>query len=291
MTRPCLLAAFLFFAPVVTAEVFRFDWPVPASVGVRATVEKGGVESTARYRVALAPGDAGELALSFGGFELLEVDGRDARELADELAPLTALTGTLPSLRLSGAGDYLGTSDPGAAIEQTLRLLPEGIPMATRERLAATLRAAEMRALMAQRSGELWNIWVGAWNGLDIAPGSSLRGTQPVTVLGRELTRHVVIEHLGEAPGYPGSVRLRMTTLVEGPEVLALVGGLVDQLAGQEDMPSAFESARSHNVTELITRPGDLVPRHIESIAEVVLRDGAGRAHTQRDRKEFWFEW
>ncbi|MEQ8494936.1 MAG: hypothetical protein RLW42_12085, partial [Gammaproteobacteria bacterium] len=263
-------------APAVPAEAFRFDWPVPAAVGVRATVEKDGVASTARYRVALAAAADGELALAFDDFELLEVDGRDARELADELAPLTALTGTLPSLRLSTAGHYLGTSDADAAIAQTLRLLPEGMPAATRERLATTLRSPDMQHLMTQRSGELWNTWVGAWNGLDIAPGDTLQGTQPVTVLGRELTRHVRIEHLGEAAGYPGSVRLRMTTLVEGPEVLALVGGLVDQMVGQDGLPQAFDSARTHNVTEVVTRPGDLVPRHVESIAEVVLRDGSG---------------
>ncbi|MEQ8662613.1 MAG: hypothetical protein RLW62_17520 [Gammaproteobacteria bacterium] len=290
--KPWLLSVlFTLLAPLAAADVFRFDWPVPAAVDVRATVEKDGMVSTARYRIALAGDAAGELALAFDAFELLEVDGRDARELGAELASLGALTGTLPSLRLSTGGSYLGTSDPAAAIEQTLRLLPDGMPTATRERVAATLRSPAMQALMAQRSGELWNTWVGAWNGLDIAPGATLQGRQPVTVLGRELTRHVSIEHLGDAPGYPGSVRLRMTTLVEGPEVLALVGGLVDQMAGADGLPQAFDSARSHNVTEVITRPSDLVPRYVESIAEVVLRDGEGRAHTRRDRKEFWFEW
>jgi len=286
-----VLAFLLLLPPAVLAEAFHFDWPVPAAVGVRATVDKDGSVSTAHYRIALSRAGDGELALTFDDFELVEVDGRDAAAIATELAPLTALTATLPALRLSAEGVFLGTSDPAAAVAQTLRLLPEDMPQATRERLAESLRSPAMLQLMQQKSGELWNAWVGAWNGLEIASGKSLHGQMPVKVLGRELTRHVRIEHLGEAVGFPGSMRLRMTTVVEGPEVLALVGGLVGQVAGKDGLPQAFDSARSHNVTEIVTRPADLVPRYVETVSEVVLRDGEGRAHTRRDSKEFWFEW
>ncbi|MCB1745718.1 MAG: hypothetical protein H6977_13920 [Gammaproteobacteria bacterium] len=289
-----LVVAGLLLAQRAAAEHFAFAWPVPATAEVRSTVEKDGLVSTARYRIELAAaGDADELELSFEDFALLTLNGKDATqpEVAAALGPLAALTSALPSMRLSRSGDYRGVRGLNLVLQRVLELLPEDTPSTQRLQLERGLRSPRMQQVLQQKSGEIWNVWVGAWNGLDLAAGQQLEARVPLRALGGELEQGVTIEHLGAAPGAPGYVRLRMTTLVEGPELASLLAGFADALAASGKLEGGISGARSRSVTELVTRAADLVPRHAVSTTEVTVTDAAGHGFHQRERKEYWFEW
>ncbi len=281
--------------PAVAAS-FTFGWPVPVTVAVKAKMDKRGNTSTARYLAELAPGEDGHLTLSFRDFEFLTLNGVDARtpEVQAKLGPLAALTATLPAMRVSQRGDYLGTVGLERMAERMFALLPDADDPQLRERMDAYFASPQVRQMMQQKSGEVWNTWVGAWNGLELAAGESLQRSVPVTVMARELEQAMLFEHLGAAGGSCAAcVRLRLTTLLEGPEVVALVAGMVRELAGEKDALAmdAFESARSSSVIDIVTDGADLRPRHVRASTTVMVRERGGRERSRSEHKEYWFQW
>jgi len=286
-----LLALMLLLAAVpAAAERFRFDWPVPSAARVTTSLEQDDVRSTARYRIEVRESAPEELSVEFQEFELLTVNGADATApaLARELAPLVALTAALPALRIAGNGAYLGVIKLEEALARSLELLPPDLPEDTRARLQTHLRKPAMRSLMEQRSGEVWNLWVGAWNGVELVPGQSLQGRVPVRVMQRDIQQQVVIEYVGAALEYPGAARLRMTSVLDGARALGLAH---DNGNGRGEDDGQGRSALSQTVSEISLRPDDLLPFHVVSTTEVVLRERSGKAHNRRERREYWFEW
>jgi hypothetical protein len=163
-----LLTLCLLLAGPAAAEHFAFGWPVPATARVKSTVEKDGLVSTASYRVSLAaPADAqdGELELAFAEFALLTLNGEDATrpEALAALGPLAALTSALPSMRLSATGDYRGVRGLNLVLQRVLEMLPADTPARERAQLERVLRSPRMQDLLQQKSGEIWNVWVGAY--------------------------------------------------------------------------------------------------------------------------------
>ena len=293
VTRAILAGLVAAWSSAVAAEQFLFDWAADARAEVRSRAVKRGDESTARYGIRLERLGDGEWRLSFEDFTLLSVNGEDATtpSYRARLGPLAALTSTLPSMQLSARGDYLGTVGLDETTARLLQALPDGLDPSLRERIVQQFNSDAMQRLLQQKSGETWNIWVGAWNGLDLEPGQSLAGTAPVAVVDSQLEQSIRVEHLGEERGYCADcVRLRLTTIVEGPEVLDLVAGLVRELGGEERRED-FVSARSMNVSEVVTDPRTLTPYYASSNTEVMLRGEGGENHSRHDRKEFWFDW
>lgn len=277
------------------AESFRFAWPVPGEVQVTAHAEKRGNESTVTYAVRLSAQEDGELRARFDGFRFLSLNGVDATDpaLAARLGPMAEITNTLPTMRLAASGDYLGTVGLDAVLERLLAAMEGQVDEATRARLRSQFSTPQMRALMQQKSGEIWNVWVGAWNGLDISPGEQVQASVPIDVLGRPLEQKMVVEHLGPAPRHACCAHLRLTTLVEGPDVVRLVAGLIDGLAppGQPVDPDAFAFARSSSVVEIVTEPDTLRPRWASVLREVLIKAVDGERHERVDRQSFTFEW
>jgi hypothetical protein len=299
LKRPSLVLAVCLslVATVSHSEEFRFDWPLDVAVAVTAAVTKKGNSSTASYRVNVSAGDGGELELGFHDFKFLTLNGVDARErkVLAQLGPLAALS-SLPRMRLSLRGEYLGTRGLQDVMAAFLEGLADAPETKQREQLADYFQSPRVQAVMEQKAAEtsdIWNTWVGAWNGLELESGQTLRGTVPIKVMDRDLEQSVLIEHLGPAgENCPTCVRLRMTTVVDGPEVLQLVSGLLGELGGNNAATSGqFISARSMSITEVFTEAASLMPIYAMSNREVLLRDAANESHSQHDRKEYWFEW
>lgn len=280
------------------AEVFGFKWPSPATASVKAAIAKEGNASTVRYGIELEARADGEYVLTFRNFEFLTLNGVDARDpkVVARLGPLAALTASLPATRVSARGEFLGTLGLMQMMDRILETLPEGMDSATRDRLDQYFRSTQVQSMMQQKSGETWNGWVGAWNGLDLNAGQILRAKVPISVMNRELEQQLVVEHLGseaQTPGCATCVRLRMTTTVEGPEVLALVSGIIRELAATAEPGAAdpFVSARSTSTTEVVTDPATLMLRYAISNSEVALTNANDETHSRHERKEYWFEW
>ena len=297
--RACLVALIVVVPLASSAEVFRFGWPVPVSAVVKAKMHKKGNESTATYTVRMSQRNSEEITLEFRDFKFLTLNGRDASDprIIAQLGPLASLTSALPTMRLSNHGEYLGTIGLETMMHRLLAAMPEEMDESNRTGLLDYFQSPKVQALMQQKSGEMWNVWVGAWNGLDLEPGQTLKGTVPVKVMDKELSQQFLIEHLGAAESYPDCVRLRLTTIVEGPDVLQLMTGMLQDMAksmavtGEPFDPAEFVSARSMSVTEVITQARSLIPRYASSDTEVLIQSAGEKTHTRSDKKTFWFDW
>jgi|GEM_PF-3237459 hypothetical protein len=295
--RFALLAALvgLLVPGIGSAETFRFDWPLQVPVGVVAAITGAGNTSTASYSVDLSADSDDELTLNFRDFQFLTLNGVDAREIevTKKLGPLAALN-QLPSMRLSKSGAYRGTFGIEQQIKGFLEQAPASRDDPQRKKLEGYFRSPEVQALVRQKSAEtanIWNTWVGAWNGLELAPGQTVSAIVPITLMQREVRQSVLIEHLGTVgKNCPTCVHLRMTTVIDGPEVLALLGGLA-RSADDDASFGEFVSARSMSVTEVFTEAASLMPIYAMTNSEVLLRDEDDKTRTEQARKEYWFEW
>ena len=290
------LLVYMVCQPAVTAEQFRFGWDANQRADVKAASRKKGDESTVRYTVALETLPEGDHALHIYDFKFLTLNGIDATqpEIAARLGPLATLTSKLPTMHISENGEFLGTHGLDEMRQRLLESLGEEITPQMREQLKRYFESPKLQAVMQQRSGEMWNVWVGAWNGLDLAAGQEINASVPVAIVGQSLLQQVHVEHVGSATEYCDTcVRVRMTTLIEGPEVIQLVQSLVAEASqqGGETIGDSFQTARSFGVTEVVVEPSSLRPQYARMKREVALVSKAGEERTQQEEKEFWFSW
>lgn len=294
-----LVLLFVLFPTVVAAEAFRFNWTVPLSAMVKAKIETGAEDSTATYVVALSELNENEFALEFRDFRFLTLNGKSAEHprVASQVGPLVPLMANLPTIRLSKDGEYLGVMGLDTMIRRLLLSVPDQIDDKDHQALVRHVGSTKMRTLMQQRSGEIWNLWVGAWAGLDLEAGRNLTGSIPVKILDREISQHILFEHAGVAESDPCCVRIRRTTIIEGSDALRLFvranrivgGGNVEKTDPADQIE--FVSARSINVTEIVTEPSSLVPRFVSSETNVTLRAANGKDRVSKEKKEYWFDW
>ena len=281
-------------------DEFRFNWPVPSKVAVDASMQKKGNALIASYTVHLQQREDAGLALRFEDFTLHSVNGVDANapEIAARLAPLRALTQLQPTLQISAEGTYEGTAGLQALTESVMQNMPPEMDAVTRQRMAAYFHSPMMQATLQKKSGETWNVWVGAWNGIDLAAGRKIEGEVPTKVVGKTLNQAFTIEHLGPARGYACCVKLRMTTATRGPEILQLMLGMMQDLlprlaaeTGESFDPAMFTSAETVTVAEVITEAATLIPHYASMDTEITLEAGDGEHRLRADSSEYWFSW
>ena len=274
------------------AETFSFAWPLPSHGQLVTGATKKGLDSQATYRFALEGGDTDGLKLSFSDFRFVELNGKKlaGNDAASQLGPLAALMSELPQMHISRQGAYLGIEGLDTMREKLLASLPSDGNEDVEARLTHMLNSPETQDLLRARSGDMWNLWVGAWNGITLSEGERITGSEPVELMGQQLEQTIVVEHLGEDRDYPGRARLRMTSVLEGPEVAKLIGRMARQLTDQS-APAQWASASSINVSEIVTNPDTLRPDYASNKKVVVLRDAEGQEHRQSETREFAFKW
>ncbi len=278
------------------AEAFRFGWQDGFSAHVKAASRKKDTTSTASYRLVLEQLPEEGYALHFADFTFLTLNGVDAAnpEIAKQLGPLASITSNLPTMHIGADGAFLGTYGLDAMRERLLDSMGDQLTGEMRAQLKRYFESPKLQAAMQQRSGELWNVWVGAWNGLDLSAGEEINASVPIAVLGEAIAQSVHVEHLGPASNLCATcVRLRMTTLIEGPQVVRLVRGLLAEASrsAADAVETDFESARSFGVTETVVEPATLIPWYARLRREVSLRGEDGTENGTVDEKEFWFSW
>ncbi len=94
---------------------------------VKAKMQKKGNESTASYEVRIAPGNDDEMTLEFRDFQFLSINGKDVSDpkVAAQLGPVASLASSLPTMRLSSSGEYLGTSGLETLMDRLLAAMPK----------------------------------------------------------------------------------------------------------------------------------------------------------------------
>lgn len=248
--------------PAAAIEL-RFAWP-PGGFEVIERVEKRGHVATLRYSL-LGSRQGDELWIEYENMRFVDLDGVSADDpaLRDRLGPLERqLASQQLGLRIDPQGNYLGLSSLEAAAEVVRALDPEKA-----DYIAQLLANPQLRTMVEQAAGKPWGAWVGAWNGLVVAPGEVIETAVEHQVVGVALTEKVRYEHLGDAAEHPGYVRLRYEGHIDDPRFALVMTELVDTLAPEAGTDRAKIDAVLANLratrdtqVEAIVEPTTLVP-------------------------------
>lgn len=282
-----------FVAPV--NQPLRFAWPDGATAEVTERILKKGRRSTTNYRI-VTKRDGDDWLIFYRDFEFREVEGLDLRDprvvaALDKVAAETV--GRLPPYRVSSDGRWLGID-----MDAFLAAMKGVLPDETVANLHKAMAVPGMAAMLDEKLGDVWGTWVELWIDLQLEPGERLDGTFEVTVLDRPISVPVTVEHLGTVGG---RVRIRASSVLEGPAAAAAVGTMVSQFSesvdGDTPLPVSDWSSLSDQMeirrvwtAETVTDPVTLLPAQARSELRVtVTADGEKRERVEAH--EWVFDW
>lgn len=229
----CLMALLLTLGASATAgEPFRFDWPVPCRVGVTSHSQRNDLDVVYHgvahlYRTP----HPRELKLQMEDLQLWDAHYRGRRVLAMDpiLTRVMAVMSYQPAVVVSPNGKYLRIAFDRDAQSRALTKVRSAagnlMDSAAWSSFRAALLSTEGRTTYDQDLQFSWNVWVGAWTGLDLEPGNRADAALPIPLApGETIERPVSVTHLG-----PGAMDRH------------LAGLLVEANFGGEETRSAME--------------------------------------------------
>lgn len=283
-------------API--AAPLTFAWRAPCRVPVEVRSEQRRTPVRFGFELVVRRDPSGALDLRIEDPRVLEIMGEDVGdpEAQRALAPVMAATTLSPGLRVSARGEYLGLRELDAAIEQVLAYRATSDAPEAHARLAATLRSPTTRDALAADMRDLWALWVGAWIGLQLAPGevAEFPGTLELGELILPVTQRY--EHRGSIAADPSRVALALTSrfeLTRGVDAtLAEAFGRLAEDYGlrvpQGDL--ARIGLRREASIAVDTDPRTLRPNRARMEVVVAVHDGE-LTRTGREVQEYRFDW
>jgi len=271
-----------------------FDWPVPAAVTVTQKTLKKGRRGAARYVVRTVPGPgADQITVSFTDMDVTALEGHDLSDPAvrQQLAPVIAVMAAMPGFIVSRQGELVRVDGVAAMID---KMIEAGVIPAE---AVQAMKSPAMQNALANKVGDNWNLWVGAWVGAELSKGDDIAFVAEVPVGDVTVPQSTRMEHLGEPEGYPGHIHLRMTSTLEGPEFQAAMKGFIEQMLA--NMPKAKNAPeglpemnlRRTGVIEVYTDPRTLRPAYAMSDMRVTAEASGQVPLDRHDRQEFHFSW
>jgi hypothetical protein len=155
------------------------------------------------------------------------------------------------------------------------------------------MRSPEMKAALAEKSGDYWHVWVGLWLGVHLAPGEKKTTALSVGTMGEAAEAPATVEHHGPVPGEPGLVRLSMDAVLEGEQAKAALSGILKEMQRQLHVPEMPRFLRMRRETHVgadidpLTAKPRRVRTEVKWDAEI---EGAG-ALKKHQVDEYEFDW
>ncbi len=304
MRRTSLLALAALGASALAQDpeppALRFAWPGQDAVPVRETCTKGGQEVEMTYRLRLEPeAGSGGFVVSYEGFEFTSLGGRPAAEpelqlLLPRIAPLFQAR---PSHRVSADGRFAGVVDLDRTIESLLETYSglddlDQVPEAQLDLIRKAFARPEVASTLIDPVETSWNVWVGDWIGVRIAPGrtSEVEVERPLPILGPEATIILRVEVAClERLTHRGRDCIRLRSRREpDPERLAETAKAYALASGREIPADALRGlvpvTRAEGIYEVETlRPHEARSETTGRASPLGGRDG--------ERAEYVFDW
>lgn len=267
-------------APQVT---IGFNWGAPCRVPAQQDVEQDGARARFAFDVTLERTD-GRLVARLENSRLVAAPIGGPHSEALQRAT-TALGGAVPPIAVTDTGESDGALEIDKAIDSALTLVAKNVndPQATAT-LAATLRTPQFKAAFAQKAGETWDVWIGAWTGMELVPGSS--DTVEIdlpSVFGTFEGVPVTTAHHGTVRGAPNLILVSMEQTLEGPQLAKMIGGFAQSISGQD-----IEIKDARKVDRTLVALDPVLGRTHRSRHEVDSTFETRRKHTIRDTAFDW---
>jgi hypothetical protein len=296
MTFAAAVLALPLLAATPAEKPLRFAWPIPSHARVTETVEKKGRTAVLRYDASLVPAANDKLELRLSHVELVKSPSADVggvQNVMDGL--LEALQPTLVISRAGALEDVIGSEQAVAAVLGMARSHISDAEML--KGIESVLRSPEVAAAIKRKTGEYWELWVGAWAGAELKAGDDFTADVPLPLPdGTTVKQRTRVRHLGPDPEARGYVRLLLDGTLEGPEFTAAMRRVVGQLIPKglpKDVPPAdvFQSIRRELRLAAVTEAATLRPREAHSVTTTTVTLKTGETQTQVERRHYQFEW
>lgn len=280
-----------------TGTPLRFDWHPPCRVPVVERIDKQGQRAVFAYDIVVTPvGSTDLLEVRMERLQPVEVNGQDASGpgMQAQLRPMLAVSSALPVLRVARDGAFVDLIGEQVLVERMLDL--SGVTRGTLDetQLRRMLTSPQMLATLRERAGDYWRVWVGAWVGLDLAPGEMLDGVEELPVGDGVLRAPVRYRNDGPVPGNPRLLRVARVSTLAGPEVEAFLARVLMGVGTATGKPVTADSVRSARRTTTIvaeTDPATLRPLRTEYTTETELEVRDQPMQTQKQVQETTFDW
>jgi hypothetical protein len=244
----------------------RFAWKLPSAARVEHVRDRDGVRQSQRYLLCAS-------ALGGGLIEVRELEHADGR--------------TRPTVLVSADGTVYDVVGLERALE---RMLGERGTPALRE---GRLQAPAMLAQLKEKYAETWHLWVDTW--LNFEPRQGSQVVEAFIPFGDvELTVPQSFEYLGRAPGEPALIKMRMRSVLEGPEASRALARFVrDTVVLEEparDHVDRVELRRSVDF-EIVTDPATLMPRRVQGKTVTRVTIGGRFPKEKSESDDYRFDW
>lgn len=281
-----------------SAEPLTFAWHAPCRVPVEVRSEQRRTSVRFGFELVVRRDPSGALDMRMEDQRVLEIMGEDVGdpEAQSALAPVMAATTLSPGIRVSARGEFLGLRELDAAIEQVLAYRATSDVPEEHARFAATMRSSTARDELAADMRDLWALWVGAWIGLQLAPGAvaEFPGALKLGELILPVTQRY--EHRGSIAEEPSRVAIALTSrfeLTSGVDTaLAEAFGRLAEGYGlrvpQGDLSKI--GLRREASLAVDTDPRTLRPHRARMEVVVAVHDGE-LTRTGREVQEYRFDW
>jgi hypothetical protein len=218
------------------AQTLTFGWRTPLTFQVEETAERKGTTNKLLHTFSFTQTN-GEYLLRWVDVKFLVVDGESVNraELQKAVAPVRAMFLASAPMRISLAGEFLGTLNTKESIEQINRHLDEAFPDRPEDVRQFYKKMAEnpegQKLADTALSQKYWTTWVEAWDGLELTSGKSLTNSSMASFGQQQFPVRCVFSNLGSPPHRPREVRLRFEQTASGKEVGRGLMGFVDGVA------------------------------------------------------------
>lgn len=214
-------------------QTIGFDWGPPCRVPTLQDVDHDGKRARFGFEVVLErSGD--RLVAKLDKLRVIPLPGTQPTAPALDRA-IALVSGAVPPIAVAATGESQGALDIDQAIDTTLALLATVVKdPKTEATIANLIRTPQWKAAFAQKAGETWDVWVGTWANMELAPNSVERATYELpSAIGTFKDVPITFTHHGALRDDSTLVLLSVEQTLEGPELAKAVGGLVQDLARQ----------------------------------------------------------
>jgi hypothetical protein len=151
---------------------------------------------------------------------------------------------------------------------------------------------------MKQKAIDFWGVWVGAWIGLDLAPGAETEteGAIPMPD-GSVLRTPARIRRAPDDPARPDLIELSAESTLAGEGArkafARAMGAILERLPERKDKfaADAIEEFSRSTKASAVVDPRTLVPARAKlEIAVTIALKGMGK-RTDTERREYVFDW
>ncbi len=277
----------------------EFGWPDQGEVLVVEETLKKGSRMKASYRLSWEPVKEGEgFALEYKDYMFLELDGRDVTgsHLQEKLAPVLAMTQSLPKMIIAPDGSLAGFEEFDAMIERLLgsEAFTKNLKEEDIENVRQALSRPEVQTMMRDRYGEIWTNWVGMWTGLEVT-----RGDKSVIGLDMEISGGVIPELLFEYGDRKESrgkecVEIKMTGIADESALRESVAGLMGNLAPDaagEAIQGIEKVARTDTCRSILCLDGLRPSEVFTSSKTQITMEGAEAPTVTLEEHRYMFYW